>query len=418
MTKVRYKKYRYPGVRQGRKPGIYVVDYIDHNGKRHQKTFHGAESDAARYRRALLAKVDRIKAGLEAPPGREAAIPTLADLWELFGEDRQLRIRAGNMSERSLERCGNSYDALIEYDSSLETRLIDNIRLPEFETFKVYRKELGFSPEGVNLDLRNLKTLFNFAVKRGYLAVSPLAEVSPIRSSKSDVRFLDEDELKSLYVAMTELSLGNEFHRDARDLTEFYLFTGARLSEALYPTFDWSCVGQQAIHFPRTKSSKSRTIPMTDTVKDVLEGRRHIPGGPFHFNRDRVYSRVKMVFDKAGITDASPHTLRKTAGAWYYMATRDIFATSRFLGHSSVTVTEQHYAGLIESLRVEYAKQFDDLLSSRLQLGCNSETKPDPSRPIAGKQEVPDFSSGASSVVRSGPSRIRTWNRRIMSPAL
>jgi len=110
-----------------------------------------------------------------------------------------------------------------------------------------------------------------------------------------------------------------------------------------------------------------------------------------------------MVFDKARIRDASPHTLRKTAGAWYYMATRDIFATSRFLGHSSVTVTEQHYAGLIESLRVEYAKQFDDLLSSRLQLGCNSETEPDPSRPIAGKKEAPGLSSGASSVPRVGP---------------
>jgi hypothetical protein len=48
------------------------------------------------------------------------------------------------------------------------------------------------------------------------------------------------------------------------------------------------------------------------------------------------------------------------------MATRDIFATSRFLGHSSVNVTEQHYAGLIESLQVRYAQKFEDSLQSFL----------------------------------------------------
>ncbi len=188
----RYRKYRYPGVRPGKKPGIYIIDYIDHNVIRHQKTFHGSESDAARYRRALLAKVDRIRAGLEAPPRAEAVILALADLWILFEEDRLLRIRAGNMSERSLERCGNSYNALMEYDPLLAVKRLDNIKLGDFEAFKVYRKERGFAPEGVNVDLRNLKTLFNFAVKKSYLKVSPLAEVSQIRVSKSDVRFLDE----------------------------------------------------------------------------------------------------------------------------------------------------------------------------------------------------------------------------------
>ncbi|MCK4822819.1 hypothetical protein KA005_44060, partial [bacterium] len=67
MPTGKYKIYRYPGVRPWKKPGVYRVDYIDHNGRRHQKTFHGTESDAVKFRRAILAKVDRINAGLEAP---------------------------------------------------------------------------------------------------------------------------------------------------------------------------------------------------------------------------------------------------------------------------------------------------------------------------------------------------------------
>jgi len=169
----------------------------------------------------------------------------------------------------------------------------------------------------------------------------------------------------------------------------FYLFSGARLSEALFPTFNWSCDGQNSIRFPKTKHGKSRTIPKTETIKAVLESRKHVPGGPFHLNKDQVYKRVKWMFEQAGIKDASPQTLRKTTGAWYYMSTKDIFATSKFLGHSTVVVTEQHYAGLIQSLKVEYSRQFEDTLQANLQLTCNLEGKPDQPSILPELEETP-----------------------------
>ena len=69
------------------------------------------------------------------------------------------------------------------------------------------------------------------------------------------------------------------------------------------------------------------------------------------------------MLEKANIKDAAVHTLRKTAGAIYYKTNRDIFATSKFLGHSSVIVTESHYVGLIQSLKTEYAIKYDKVLS-------------------------------------------------------
>ncbi len=104
---------------------------------------------------------------------------------------------------------------------------------------------------------------------------------------------------------------------------------------------------------------------MTQSVADLLESRKGYEGGPFPFTRHLVYNRVKSVMEMTGIPSASTHTLRKTAGAWYYMAVRDIFATSRFLGHSSVKVTEKHYAGLIQSLQVDYSKQFEQILNGQ-----------------------------------------------------
>ncbi len=416
MARARYKKHRYPGVRYKR-PGTYVIDYIDYNGERHQKTFHGTEAEAARVRRQLLAKVDRIKAGLEAVPEPRAALPTLSELWEEFTTNKQLKVQAGSMNARSLARYKDNYNALKAYDPLLVDKRLEWLAVADFEEFKKSRLEAGISPEGVNADLRGLKTLLNFAVKQRYLETSPLADVPYVKFPRPDVRFLDGDELHSLFFTMEAVDQANSFEKDARDLTLFYLYTGARLTEALFPTFDWLCDGQQAIRFSRTKGSKTRTIPKTDSLAEILESRKAVPDGPFPLSHDQAYKRVKWLLGRAGIGDASPHTLRKTAGAWYYMATRDIFATSRFLGHSSVSVTEQHYAGLIESLKVDYARQFEAALNAELQLGCNLETKPDLSRPTAENSKTP-ISRRETGVPFSSGGGTRTPDTRIMIPLL
>ena len=55
-----YKHYRYPGVRpKGNKK--YLIDFIDHNGKRRQKTVSArSEADAALIRRNVLTDRDKI----------------------------------------------------------------------------------------------------------------------------------------------------------------------------------------------------------------------------------------------------------------------------------------------------------------------------------------------------------------------
>ncbi len=64
------------------------------------------------------------------------------------------------------------------------------------------------------------------------------------------------------------------------DLVLFYLYTGARTSEVLYPHFNWSCIDGNKILFPRTKTSVSRSIPLTTSVDTILKARKHIEEGP------------------------------------------------------------------------------------------------------------------------------------------
>ncbi|MEA3288253.1 MAG: tyrosine-type recombinase/integrase [Candidatus Marinimicrobia bacterium] len=69
--------------------------------------------------------------------------------------------------------------------------------------------------------------------------------------------------------------------------------------------------------------------------------------------RFNIYSAVsqslsRRLFHSAEIPDANLHTLRKTAGARLIQKGVDIYRVSKFLGHSSVKVTEKHYVDLLE----------------------------------------------------------------------
>lgn len=332
MANTPKKRKNQGGVRPGRIPGTFQVSFTDHNQIRRRVTCRaGKKSDAVKFRNSLLIKRDRIRAGLEKAPEEFAVVPTLEILWKKFERNRKIKIRAGSLSKNTLHRCWNGYNNLIQYDPLLNYTQIDKITSEDIENFKIYRLQKGFKPAGVKIDFTKLKTLFNFAVDENYIIKSPCKGVSTIKIPRKDVRFINEKELTELFKTLKKLDLTDEFQKDAHDLVIFYLYTGARASEAMYPTFNWDCINKDSIHFPRTKASKNRTIPILKSVADMLDTRRHIEEGPFKFNRDKVYKRVRYVFRKAEIKDASTHTLRRTAGAWYYMATKDIFATSKYL---------------------------------------------------------------------------------------
>ncbi|MFA4838721.1 MAG: tyrosine-type recombinase/integrase [Candidatus Neomarinimicrobiota bacterium] len=48
--------------------------------------------------------------------------------------------------------------------------------------------------------------------------------------------------------------------------------------------------------------------------------------------------------------NANIHSLRKTAGYLLIESGVDIYRVSKFLNHSSVTVTEKHYADLLRKI--------------------------------------------------------------------
>jgi len=159
-----------------------------------------------------------------------------------------------------------------------------------------------------------------------------------IESKNKPVRFLTNDELHALFDVIQ-----NDTNK--KDLITFFLNRGARANELLPPRLKWSNVKQNEIVL-MGKGNKVRTVALNGTMIRILESRQHLPH-PFPYAYDTIYDWiVRQAYKKAGIIEANIHTLRKTAGALLIQAGVDIYKVSKFLGHSSVTVTEKHYVDL------------------------------------------------------------------------
>jgi integrase len=140
-----------------------------------------------------------------------------------------------------------------------------------------------------------------------------------------------------------------------------------RLSEIL--RLEWSRTdfrnGIITLHV--TKNGKRRDVPMNETVRATLEELPHGPDSRFVFaNRNGdPYKSVNTSFpsalERAGITDATFHDLRHTAGSWMRMEGADLADINEVLGHSRMEMTLR-YAHLGPSHKKRAVQKLDKIL--------------------------------------------------------
>ncbi len=105
---------------------------------------------------------------------------------------------------------------------------------------------------------------------------------------------------------------------------------------------------------PKSETSK-RTIPMTKRLVDLLRTRYNgeddfifltTKGKPFcpaSYTKQRYDLFFKDATVALGLQRLSPHMLRHTCGTLLYAKSGDIYAVSKYLGHSNVNVTAKYY---------------------------------------------------------------------------
>lgn len=225
--------------------------------------------------------------------------------------------------------------------------------------YKTGRLADNASPASVRNELRLLGHAFNIALKQWeWVKDNPVSKVSfkELKARTID-RWLTPEEEDNLMRAST-----GRLNGQLVDIIIIALNTGMSQEEIIKLSWQNVDLFRRTITTTRKKTTKTRTIPINNTVIELLKQRykvRPITGsGTVFFNRAGNMvdaAKLKAAFvravKEAGIENFRFHDLRHTFATRLVQRGVDLYKVAKLLGHKDVTTTQRYAHHYPESLR-------------------------------------------------------------------
>ena len=325
----------------------YKFWYTDATGKRTSKTVYCSLKEAEKLMAKIEAKKSLIEAGIAPAPSSRVTLQVVVDRYLENGEKSK--------AFETIKRERKVFNPLLAVMGNVS---LSKITTDMLEDHINQRLANGITPAGAGLELRHIKALFSKQVKTGKLVKNPVSGISPPKQVLKPIRFLTKDEVKTLLKKID--------NKDFKDLILGYLNTGARRGETLSPNFTWDHVqfGLDRVKI-EGKGDKVRYVPMNAVLREILERRKAAgKSTPFDFSYSWTFKKLAKYYEAAEIDNANVHTLRKTFGSLLLQQGEDIFKVSKLLGHSSVVVTQNHYADILKDDLTNSVSQLESLFDT------------------------------------------------------
>ncbi|NIA13113.1 MAG: tyrosine-type recombinase/integrase [Nitrospiraceae bacterium] len=277
--------------------------------------------------------------------------PLVGVLWEQYVEWAE----SGHIGARTLERKREFWQQLM---TCCNPQRLGDLTPADIEKWKRWRRKEGNAPQTINNGLTAIKAIYNRATKQGwYTGQNPTVGVEAFTIKRTMPTFHTEEELARLLDAA----------RNRGQATAWVVLLGAwaglRRKEIISARWEWFSFDKRepVIHLMAysgfdLKDHEDRSVPMNTKIRLALHPHRKDAGFLFEsdrksagLNRYRFDPKKSLVaaLRDAGLGTREPfQRLRHTFGSLLAQRGVSIFKVSRWMGHSSVRVTERHYAGL------------------------------------------------------------------------
>lgn len=209
------------------------------------------------------------------------------------------------------------------------------------------------SEASVKTALKNIKAVFNYAIKSEIIKKNPFNGLS-VKLSESEVQYYN--------IAQARTLIGAEYPAGGYRLAVMLgLCAGLRRGEIVALRWDDIDMRNRVLHIRHSmnrilgkdyvkppKSGKQRAVPINDLLYEaILEAKRYsdsdvvVPVSP---------GRLSLWFpefaESLGLPRRTFHELRKTFGTLLLQSGADVKTVSVLLGHSTYQITLKYYAGV------------------------------------------------------------------------
>lgn len=291
--------------------------------KRLKKTLP-TKAEALAWERHIRAKVQEVPDW--TPPKKDTR--HLSELVELWYRHHGSELSAGADTRRRL----------LAMCEAMGDPRADQFTADMFAEYRKTRIEAGITASNMNREHAYLRAMFNELARLDHWKKeNPLRRVRAFKIQEAELTYLTSKQIVEL---LAELAKGRNKH--VALVAKVCLATGARWSEA--ENLRTSQIRHGLIQFVKTKSSKARTVPITDALERELKlhhkecgDGEQLFGTSWAAFREGV-ERLQLTLPDGQMT----HVLRHSFASHFMMNGGNILALQKLLGHHSLTMTMRY----------------------------------------------------------------------------
>ena len=315
------------------------VRYYENGNEREKQIPLRTKSKVTAHER--IAEVNKVEDDIKQ--GMEFSFPWLSDSTTtkvqrytlLDAIERWLSQRSSEgIRQSTIRRNRYSLESLMSHiGTSIPLSKVSTSMIDSYRNYCIHKE---MKPDGININLRAIKTFFNWCYRRELIEKNLFVDM--VSKPKELPLYIPE----SLYEKLMQLEWLDERFKTA---FAFYYETGCRRSEPFLGELhgNWLLIGGD-----ETKQRIDKELSLNTINLERLTSMRTYFNESYGYKLDSWIGNLSKTFLKAmrevdgQDTKYHLHCLRHTFAVRRYLQTRDIYLVKNELGHESVTTTEKY----------------------------------------------------------------------------